>query len=109
MKENCGQLHMTKEQHGVASGSIIQYVSHRQFWSPVVIHHVEQWEEFPQHINTDSVLEAQTENKQLRATILTQFKQVRNISESERFKDTFLQFPARVPVRTPAHTSHGTF
>lgn len=71
MKENCGQLHMTKEQLGVASSSIIQYPSHRQFRSPVVIHHVEQWEEFPQHINTDSVPEAQTESKQLRATILT--------------------------------------
>lgn len=40
--------------------------SHRQFGSPVVIHHVQQWERFPQHINTDNILKAHTKDRVLR-------------------------------------------
>ena len=35
-------------------------ISHRQFGSPVVIHHVQQWVGFPQHIDTHNIIKAQT-------------------------------------------------
>lgn len=40
--------------------------SHRQFWSPVVIHHVQQWVRFSKHINTDYILKAHTKDRTLR-------------------------------------------
>lgn len=41
-------------------------MAHRQLRPPVVIDHVQKWERFSQHINTDNILKSQTEQEALR-------------------------------------------
>lgn len=50
--------------------------SHRQFRSPVVIHHVQQWVRFSKHINTDYILKAHTKDRMLRRNeeVILKFK-----------------------------------
>lgn len=66
--------------------------SHRQFGSPVVIHHVQQRERFPQHVNTDNIFKAHTRDSALRTNeeqhVCLNGSQTVNITRKS-LKDTF--------------------